>query len=143
MMSWERIGIMVMDTEHRASGDSKNRAAPQGMWSREWTWGSECPNRAQSHDTQAGEGWCQQQALLTAQQSSDQAKSGPFMSGVSKSGIAEVRNRAGSTYSLVQSRSAAQDLSCNGASGPWVEGEDPSWGGQGMWCAQGYDSGTV
>lgn len=51
---------------------------------------------------------------MTAQQSSDQAKSGPFMSGISKSGIAEVRNRAGSTYSLVQSRSAAQDLSSMG-----------------------------
>lgn len=132
-MSWERIGIVVTVAEHRVSGDSKNRAAPQGVRSREWTQGSECPNRAQSRHVWLGQGWWQQQALLIAQQPSDQVKSGPSMSGASKSGTAEVGNRADSTYSMAQTRSAAQDLGCNGASGLWVEGEGegPSWRGQG------------
>lgn len=46
-MSWERVGIKVTGTEHRVSGDSKSRAAPPGMRGQEWTWGSECPSRAQ------------------------------------------------------------------------------------------------
>lgn len=113
-MSWESIGIKVMVTEHRASGDSKNRTAPQGTKSQDWTWAVTAPTGHSPAVCNQGRG-----------DDSNRSVDSPALIRESEVwSVWEYRQKPWTGLVLPTvwlGQECGQDLGWNGASGPQVE----------------------